>query len=218
MKTEVTLMSMKRCFSITLFLFSSGILFSQNADTSQCRTFLTDYFDKHNYANYDTMGCHSGGFAVLRLNTPYLNKYMPGYTFFKTDLLSDYENYPKVPAIIVYNEKKPEASYVMYASTFRRPGPRFFKVFSNVQVPDTSERRLLSTDIAGLLVPIHNDAVVKELVCNKYMFTNAFELWTAGSSLRVLNVRYTGDNKIQVIDLINGTAGGDVRNGYIRKE
>jgi hypothetical protein len=201
-----------------VFIFATAISFSQNADTSLGRAFLENYYNKAHYANYDTSGCKYGGQTVTRLDVPYLYKYMPGYTVFQSELFFDYENYPKVKTIIIYNEKKPEASYVMYASTFKKPKAAFFKVFTNVQVPDTTERRLLAKDIASLLVAIHEDASVKELICNKYPYTVAFELWTGGSSLRLLNVRCSKENKIQVVDMINGTSGGDVRNGYIRKE
>ena len=76
----------------------------------------------------------------------------------------------------------------------------------------------MSLEIADLFAIIHTEANVKELVCNKYQITDAYELWQNGSSLRLINVHYTKENKLLYIDMINGTAGGDVRNGYIRKE
>ena len=200
-----------------MFFVTAQTSFAVNADTAQCRAFLINYYNKSNFANFDSNNFHYENALIVTLSTPYLNKALPDYTAFCTELVTGYDVTPLVKTVILYNAKKPELSYVMYASTYKKPDARFFKVFNNLQVSDTTERRLLSTDIASLMIPIHTDATIKELICNKYQFTCAFELWVGESSLRVINVRFTAQNKILAVNMVNGTSGGDVRNGYIRK-
>src|SRR3989304_531146 len=121
------------------FLVTTLPCFSQTADTAQCRAFLENYYNKSNFTNFDSNNFHYENALIVTLSTPYLNKALPDYTAFCTELVTGYEVTPLVKTVILYNQKKPELSYVMYASTYKKPDARFFKVFNNLQVSDTTQ-------------------------------------------------------------------------------
>jgi len=204
---------------LLIFVIVSSTLTSngQGCSIKSANSFLHDLFRNGNYFSYDSTEFLGYDKNIKFLNTPLLNKLLPDYCFYATTFRSTYYEYHNVETALAISENSQKNSLLIHSPVFTNESEEFINLFCGLQVSDTTQEKLLATEIMSIFSNITYRGEFNKLVNLKEKDAISFELWHDDLSWRIYDFVFDSNNKLEKIKILPGVMRGAIWTDYKRE-
>jgi len=204
------------------FLIFSLFIATSNAKAQGCsnnvaKKYIDGLFQKGEYLSYDSTQFPGYDKELTQLKTPFLNKLLPGYCFFKTTFFSNYYEYGSVETVLAFANGTEKKSLLIHSPTFTKESLQFIRLFYRITTSDTAQNVTLAREIMSIFSEITFAGRFDRLINLKEKNVISFELWTNDLSWRIYDFHFDNDNKLTRIEIKGGVKRQKISDGYKRQ-
>ncbi len=202
--------------SIVIFIFFLPFfLKAQNCNSSDANKFLSSLFHGGKYISKDSISFKKYNDDLVPLETPFLNKILPGYCFYTTIFLSPFYEYINVETALAFSKKSNKKSFIVFSPSFVSTPKEFIQLFYGLETNDTLQSIKLANEIVNIFSAITYKGRISRLLNLKDSSVISFELWTDDLSWRIYDFTFTKTNILDNINITGGFKRGKIE-GYKR--